>query len=88
MYNDLKKKVLEAEQHLLRIIKFDFQESDVKSDNFKQLLALCDTLGTSNTVTQIAINTFNDLELTDKVKQWIPGILYFSMEVDECQEKQ
>ena len=40
----MKKQVLEAEQFLLRVIGFNFDESTVKADNFKQLLAVCDKL--------------------------------------------
>ena len=72
---------MQAGQQLLRILKFDFQEAETKSEKFKQLLALCDTLALSSLATQIAINTYNDLEMSNGVVHWIPGILYFSVQV-------
>jgi hypothetical protein len=30
---------------------------------------------------QTAVNTYNDLEFSSNVVQWIPGILYFSKEL-------
>ena len=32
-------------------------------------------------MTQTAVNTYNDLEFSSNVVQWIPGILYFSYEL-------
>ena len=57
----MKRKVLDAEQNLLRILKFDFGDAETKIGELKQLLGVCDTLKIPTPITQIAINTFNDL---------------------------
>jgi hypothetical protein len=32
-------------------------------------------------VIQIAIKTYNDLEVAGELAQWVPGIIYFAMQV-------
>lgn len=36
-------------------------------------------------IIQIAINAYNDLEFTDNVVQWVPGLIYFAVEVSAAQ---
>lgn len=44
VYNSLKKQVLEAEQILLKVIRFDFTSAAEKKDSFKQLLVVSQKL--------------------------------------------
>lgn len=70
-YNDFKAKILEAEQHLLRVLGFDFSQSQKNLTEAKSILVLIHQLRriicrdiVPPITGQTIINTYNDLPFT------------------------